>query len=125
MHLSIDKSYSPFEELMFYYNIDFMVYYILVLIVFINCIKSIVNFMQVKKGKESKIHSNNVDLIISILCGIGLAYGNIFQGVLSDISQNYSHIWGPKLVVLSLMALILFIVQFVFALKIKGIKNKE
>lgn len=73
MYLGMDGKYSAFEELMHYYHLNFYVYYFLLLIVFVNCIKVIVNFTSV-----SNINSGNMDLLISILAGIGLGYGMLF-----------------------------------------------
>lgn len=124
MFLGIDGKYSAFEELMHYYHFDFMVYYILVLIVFVNCIKAIVDFVSVNKRKISNVSSGIMDLLVSILCGIGLGSGMIFQGVMSDISRKYFNIWGNKMFVLCIIGLILFIIQLIFTLRINNIKNK-
>lgn len=72
MDFYVNGKYSAFEELMHYYHWDFYVYYFLVLIVFINCIKSIVNFISIKKGKSSNLTSGYIDLIISVIAGMGL-----------------------------------------------------
>lgn len=124
MFLGMDGKYSAFEELMYYYHFHFNVYYLLALIVFVNCIKAIVSFVYANKRKASNISSSNMDLLISILVGIGLGYGMIFQGVMSDISQKYSHIWGNKIFVLCIISFVLFIVQLIFTLRINNIKNK-
>ncbi len=55
MYLGMDGKYSAFEELMHYYHLNFYVYYFLLLIVFVNCIKVIVNFTSVKKKKRYQI----------------------------------------------------------------------
>ncbi|SDX30709.1 hypothetical protein [Tepidimicrobium xylanilyticum] len=125
MYLGMDGKYSAFEELMHYYHLNFYVYYFLLLIVFVNCIKVIVNFTSVKKGKVSNINSGNMDLLISILAGIGLGYGMLFQGVLSDISSKYFKIWGNKMFVLCIASFILFIIQLICTLRIRDIKNKH
>lgn len=124
MFLGMDGKYSAFEEIMYYYHFDFMVYYILVLIVFINCIKAIVNYISVSKKEVSYIPSGSIDLLISILLGIGLGSGMVFQGVMSDVSSKYSHIWGTKMFVLCVIGLILFIIQLIFTFKIKNVNNK-
>lgn len=95
------------------------------MIVFVNCIKVIVNFTSVKKEKVSNITSGNMDLLISILAGIGLGYGMLFQGVLSDISSKYFKIWGNKMLVLCIASFILFIIQLICTLRIRDIKNKH
>ncbi len=44
-----------------------------------------------------------MDLLISILAGVGLIYGMIFHGVLSDISSKYSKTWGNKMFILCII----------------------
>lgn len=119
MDFHVNGKYSAFEELMQYYHWDFYVYYFLVLIVFINCIKSILNFISIKKGKSSNLTSGYIDLIVSVIAGMGLICGMFFQGILSDISSKYSEIWGSKMLILCIVAFILFIVQFIFVLRNK------
>lgn len=80
MNFYVDGKYSQFEELMHYYHISFTVYYILVLIVLVNCIKAIVDFYFLKKYKVSNISSSNIDLIISMIASIGLVCGMMFKG---------------------------------------------
>lgn len=119
MFLGIDGKYSAFEELMHYYHFDFKVYYILFIIVLVNCIKSVINYISFKKRKVLNNYSNIIDLFISVLAGIGLGYGMIFQGVLSDISNKYFEIWGNKLFVLCVISLLLFIGQSIFTFKVR------
>ncbi|WP_129599859.1 hypothetical protein [Anaerophilus nitritogenes] len=120
MDFYVNGQYSAFEELMHYYHWSFYAYYFLVLIVFVNCIKAIVSFRAIKKCKASNISLSYMDLIVSILAGIGLIYGMIFQGVLSDISSKHSKIWGDKMIVLCIVAFVLFIIQWIFILKNKN-----
>ena len=124
MNFYVDGKYSAFEELMHYYHINFNVYYILVLIVLVNCIKAIVNFYSVKKSKVSNISSSNIDLLLSILAGMGLGCGMFFHGVFADMSSKYFKIWGSRIFILCLVAFVLFIIQFIFIQKSKNIKNK-
>ena len=81
--------------------------------------------MFVKKGKGSFSSSSNIDILISMLCGIGLGYGMFFQGGLSDISDKYSEIWDSKMVILCIVSFVLFIIQLTFTLKVKNIKDKQ
>lgn len=119
MFLDIEGKYSAFEELMHYFHLDFKVYYILIIIVLINCIKSSIIYVSFKRGKGVFTYFGIVDLFITILAGIGLGYGMIFQGVLSDISSKHYEIWGTKLMFLCVVSLILFIIQLVLTLKVR------
>ena len=124
MFLGIDGKYSAFEELMHYYHFNFSTYYFLLFIVLVGCIKAIVNFVSIKKGKALNITVGGIDLLVSILAGMGLAAGMFFQGVLSDISTKYFEIWGNKMLTLCVVSFILFIVQLIFILRIRAIRDK-
>lgn len=123
MNFYVDGKYSAFEELMHYYHISFNVYYILVLIVLVNCIKAIVIFYSLKKQRVSNVFSSNTDLLLSMLAGMGLGTGVAFNGVFADMSSKYFKLWGSKMFVLCLVALILFIIQFIFIQKSQNIKK--
>lgn len=123
MNFYVDGKYSAFEELMNYYHISFNVYYILVLIVLVNCIKAIVIFYSLRKQNISNISSSNMDLLLSILAGMGLGTGMLFNGVFADMSSKYFKIWGSKMFILCLAALILFIIQIIFIQKSQNIKK--
>ena len=125
MDFYVDGKYSAFEELMYYYHWDFYVYYILVIILLVNCVKAIVNFIAIRKCKASDITLSFTDLIISSLAGMGLMCGVFFQGILSDISSKYSKIWWNEMFVLCIAAFVLFIVQVNLTSKIESIKNKK
>lgn len=125
MDFYFNGKYSAFDEFMYYYHWDFAVYYILVLIVFINCIKSTYNFITIKKGCTANSVIIYVDLFSSILAGIGLFCGAFFQGILSDISSKYSVMWGNKIFILAIIAFVLFIIQLIFVYKTRGYKNKQ
>ena len=125
MFLGIDGKYSAFEELMHYYHFDFKVYYILFIIVLVNSTKSVINYISIKRGKTLITYSSIIDLFISVLAGIGLGYGMVFQGILSDISNKYFEIWGNKLFVLCVVSFILFVVQFIFTIKARDKSSKN
>jgi uncharacterized membrane protein YjfL (UPF0719 family) len=124
MNFYVDGKYSAFEELMYYYHFEFFVYYLLVLIVFLNSIKAIAKYNSIKRCKVSNISLGYADLLISIIAGVGLGSGMFFQGILSDISSRYFKIWGNKMFVLCIVAFILFIVQLIFTVKTETFKDK-
>jgi di/tricarboxylate transporter len=123
MNFHVDGKYSAFEELMYYYHVEFFVYYLLVLIVFLNCFKAIVKFNSIKRHKVSNISLGYFDLFISMIAGMGLGTGMFFQGILSDISSKYFKIWGNKMFALCVVAFILFIVQLIFTVKTENFKE--
>lgn len=104
-------TYSALRELMNYYHIEFNVYYVLTIIVFINALKSVINYINLKKDKTFKFRLDYFDLVITIIAGIGLLFGIIFIGILSDISLEHSNLWFGKVFILSIIVFILFIIQ--------------
>lgn len=114
MYLDASGRYSAFEELMSYYNLNFYVYFILMSIVLVNCIKALMDYINIKNGRRSKVKSGIFDIITSILSGYGLFTGLFFHGVLADISDKYSKIWTNKLLIISIVTFILFIIQLTF-----------
>lgn len=114
MNFYINGKYNPFEELMYYYKWGFYVYYFLMFIVFINSIKSLLNFFYFKRDNNISAY---IDLFISFLCGLGLACGMLFQAILSDISSKYYKMWGNKMMILCILAFILFVIQVIFFIK--------
>ena len=117
--------YNGFAEMMSYYHWDFFVYYILVSIIFTNCIKSFIYFTYAKRNKHSKINSNYTDVFISILSGIGLLCGTIFQGILTDIPVNNGGIWLNRIIVLDIIGFVLFIIQFNYMVKGRIIEKRN
>lgn len=119
--MSID--YNKFTELMSYFHFVLNIYYVLITILVFNASKTIVSFYMSRD--EYKI-ANIYDLIISALVGFALANGLFFHGVLSDISTVESDKWFGKVFVISLTAVILFIIQVVFTiLSIKKSKKSK
>lgn len=117
--------YSSFNEMMDYYHWDFFVYYILTFIVFINCMKSIIYFYYVKKGRLLKVIASYIDIFISILAGVGLLYGTFFQGILTDIPANNGSQWLSRIFILDIIAFVLFIIQLVSIVKGRTIEKEK
>ncbi|MDR7857846.1 hypothetical protein [Tissierella sp.] len=117
MYLDASGKYSAFEELMSYYNLNFYAYLILMSIVLVNCIKAIFGYYNIKNGKISKINSSIFDILTSVLSGFGLFMGLYFHGVIADISDKHSALWTDKMLIISIVAFVLFLIQLaIFAL---------
>lgn len=122
MYSTLDGVYDAFTELMYYFYFEFNIYCFLVLIVFINCIKTIQDYLYIKKNNSTNINLSPCPytLIVSVFAGISLYNALMFQGVLADISEKYSHIWINKIFTLSIIAFTLFIIQlYFFAISLK------
>jgi hypothetical protein len=123
--------YDAMKELMSYYYFEFNINYILLAIIVLNTIKLIKDYLSIKKNIENgyfKFSTNYFDLVISTLAILGLWSGLMFQGVLSDISIQYSNIWLTKRIVISAISIVLYITQIIlhlrFNIKYKRLKHK-
>lgn len=125
MHLDASGKYSAFEELMSYYHLNFYVYIILMLIVLVNCIKTIIDYIRIKKGNKLKSKSDIFNIITSILAGGGLFSGAFFHGVIADISDKYNKIWTSSILSVCIISFILFIIQIVFMILGNKIEEKN
>jgi len=52
-------------------------------------------------------------LVIDILCGIAMAGGLMFQGVLADNNALVNSTWGNALLIISILSLIIFILDII------------
>lgn len=108
--------YNAYEELMGYFNFEFNVYILLVLIVTVGLIKTMTTYREVKKLDDAKNLPNvmkKYDVIISLLAVLGLTSAMFFQGVISDIPLESGRAWVDKSIYLYNASIILFIIQVV------------
>lgn len=125
MYSLLDGVYDSFTELMYYFYFEYAVYCVLLIIMVLLCMKGLFNYLAVKKETSSNITVHPLDIVISILIGIAFFSTMMFQGVLSDISPEYSKIWFPRVVALCLIYILLFIVQCVFLNRIVKYKRED
>ena len=123
MDFNIEGQYSAFEELMYYYHYEFNIFYLLAMIVLVNCIKSVAHFVISKQGKIQYNKFWMMDIVVSVIAGLGLLFGLIFQGVLSDISTKYSSIYLGKMMFLSVTSSVLFLIQLFFSMRGRDIRR--
>jgi len=106
------------NELMQYFHFTFNVYLVLPLVVLLNCIKVMNHYFYNKENEHKKSGSYGVDIVISLIVGFGIFNLLMFQGVLADISSNYSEEWFGIVMTLCAITVISIIVQFIFCYKI-------
>lgn len=108
--------YDAYDELMSYFNFEFNIYVLLVLIVTVGLIKTMTTYREVKKLDDAKNLPNvtkKYDVIISLLAILGLTSAMFFQGVISDIPLESGHAWVDKSMYLYIASIVLFIGQLV------------
>jgi hypothetical protein len=101
---------TQFQELLSYMNSNLVIYYFSVPILLLNLFKLV----------KSSTHDKKItiiDIIISLFMVIGVVSGLIFQGALLDISNESTNPWVVKLIVIGIIDLVLFLIQFIFLLK--------
>ena len=125
MYNSLEGGYSALGELMNYFHFEVNIYYILLVIVFINFMKALCSLLRLRKNKDADMSINALDIVISILSGVALFNALIFQGVLADISTQYSQIWFSRVAALCIGAFILFVLQVFFICKVVKYIKKD
>lgn len=115
---------EPLRDIMNYYLWNFSAYLIALAIIFLNAARSVYFFL---RGKRWPIYPKRgrMDLLISILCGVALAEGLAFQGVLADNNAPDIYHWTSYLWMVCLVALALFLIQIIFHFKTPGRPPKE
>lgn len=110
-------AYNAYDELMAYFQFEFNVYIVLVLIIGVGLLKSVTSYIRTRKEKAVKNVSkgnNSYDLIISLLALLGLVSAMFFQGVMSDIALESGSAWVDKSSHLFVAGIVLFSVQLLF-----------
>lgn len=80
-------AYNSLNEMMSYFHLNFIVYFILLLIVIINCLKTIANYMRIKKDSKADLTTGPTDIGITLLCGTALFFALYFQGFLQTYRE--------------------------------------
>src|SRR5690625_1593352 len=96
MYSLLDGVYDAFTELMYYFYFEYIIYCILIIITLLICIKTMFNYLSIKKNHSTNVTVHPLDIVISIFIGIALLSSMMFQGVLADISPEQSEIWFPR-----------------------------
>ncbi|WP_283606602.1 hypothetical protein [Faecalispora anaeroviscerum] len=114
---------NPLQDIMNYYLWSFSAYLFAMAIIFLNAARSVYFFLR-SKSRPLYPKRGRMDLLISMLCGISLVLGLMFQGVLADNGAPDIYHWSSYLWMICLVSLALFIVQAVFHVKTPSIRPK-
>lgn len=108
---------KPLDDVMSYYQFSFLAYLILFIIICVNF------FIALYIKKNSPQYNlivalvQKVNLIIDVLCGIAMAGGLIFQGVLADNNALGHNNWFVGLLGISILSFIIFVLNVIIVLK--------
>lgn len=122
MFLSSNEQYNSLLELMHYFYFEFNIYIILLIIIAINCFKSIIGYKQFMNNNENESFHYS-DIIISIFCELAFFNALMLQGVVADISRQVSEQWFNKVFAVSIISFLLFIIQIYFICRLS--KDKK
>ena len=102
---------SNVEDIMYYFKYAFFSYIVLFIVVIVNLYKAICARNAEKDSNKRTF--GTIDLVIDILCGIAMASGLIFQGVLADNNAPDNMGWGSALIIISILSFIIFIINLI------------
>lgn len=108
---------KPLDDVMSYYHFSFLAYVILFIIVCLNFFITL--YIKKKSQQDSLIVAlvQKVNLIIDVLCGLAMAGGLIFQGVLADNNALGHNKWFIGLLVISILSFIIFMINLIIVFK--------
>lgn len=114
---------SPLQDIMSYYLWNFSAYLFAMAIIFLNAARSVYFYLRSKR-RPLYPKRGRMDLLISLLCGVSLAMGLMFQGILADNNAPGIYRWSSYLWMVCLVSLALFVVQIVFHGKTPSIRPR-
>ncbi len=110
---------KPLDNVMNHFQLVFIAYIVLFIIVCINFYKAIKIRKNLINNNLIRKLINTYDLIIDVLCGVAMYTGIIFQGILADNNALNWTFWNDILIVISILSLIIFILNIIVVVKKK------
>ena len=114
---------SPLQDIMNHYLWNFSAYLLALAIVLLNAARSVYFYLR-SKHRPLYPKRGRLDLLISLLCGVSLAMGLMFQGVLADNNAPDIYRWSSYLWMVCLVSLALFVIQIVFHVKTPSVRPR-
>lgn len=109
---------EPLNDVMSYFHFVFIAYIVLFIIVVVNFYKAL-HSRKLSENKSKVSFAEKVDLFIDILCGVAMAAGIMFQGVLADNNALGHNGWFNWLLVISIGSFIVFVLNVIVVFKDK------
>ena len=104
---------KPLDDVMYYFGFAFFAYIVLFIIVCLNLYKALYIRKNTPNGNSISKLIQISDLVIDILCGVAMAGGLIFQGVLADNNALGHKTWLNTLLAISIVSLIIFVLNVI------------
>lgn len=110
---------NPLADVMSYFKFSFLAYIVLFIIISLNLYKALYIKKKTPKGNSFSKLILISDLVIDMFCGLAMATGLIFQGVLADNNAVGHNNWSSILFVISIVSLTIFVLNVIVVFKEK------
>lgn len=110
---------KPLDDVMLQFQLIFIAYIVLFIIVCINLYKAIKIRKNLMNNNAIRKSIQTLDLAVDILCGLAMYSGLMFQGVLADNNALNWTCWNDILIGISIVSLIIFILNIIVVFKKK------
>jgi phosphoglycerol transferase MdoB-like AlkP superfamily enzyme len=104
---------EPLNDVMSYFKFAFLAYIVLFIIIVLNFYKSLYIRKNLPPNNPIGKLIQRFDLVIDIFCGIAMAAGLMFQGVLADNNALGHDTWFIILLAISIVSFIIFVVNVI------------
>ncbi|MEG2289366.1 MAG: hypothetical protein RR891_10435 [Clostridium sp.] len=102
---------DPLNDVMSYFKFEFLAYIVLFMIIILNFYKALYIKKNLLDDNSIGRLIQSVDLIIDVLCGLAMAAGLVFQGVLADNNALGYNVWFNILLGISIVSFIIFVLN--------------
>jgi len=108
---------EPLNDVMSYFKFTFFAYIVLFIIIILNFYKAL--YIRKKLSRDNSIGKffQRFDLVIDVFCGVAMAKGLMFQGVLADNNALGHNTWSNILLGISIVSFIVFVLNLIVVLR--------
>ncbi len=110
---------EPLNDVMSHFRFVFSAYVVLFIIIVLNFYKSLHIRKNLQRDNSVGKLIQRFDLVIDIFCGLAMAAGLMFQGVLADNNALGHNTWFMALLVIFIVSFIIFVLTVIVVRKDK------
>lgn len=108
---------SPLDDVMSYFHLIFFTYIVLFIVITLNFTKAIYINKKLNLNNSSRKTLQIFNLSMNTFCVLAMLSGHVFQGVLADNNALGWTTWNNRLLLISIMSLIIFILNLIVVFK--------